>query len=145
MRRQGWKDSAGICWPHWWPFDRGIRGLSVRGGYGVQQGWALGPHMMSWPLISQVLVPEILDSFFKHHVLSLGLNFWLIKFPMKLVCFYVLITIYLLIIRHLFCTKVVLPLLEPTSLWDFLPWVLQCESHSKLNAEFAVKQACSDV
>lgn len=47
--------------------------------------------------------------------------------------FYVLNTIYLLIVTgHLFCTKKILPLLEPTLLWNFLLWVLQCEIHCKL-------------
>lgn len=43
--------------------------FSVRGGYEVQQGWALGPLKIGWQLVCQLLVPQILDSFFNNHVL----------------------------------------------------------------------------
>lgn len=105
----------------------------VREGYGVQQGWPLGHLMISWQLVCQVVVPQILDSFFKHYVSLWDSTFSWSSFPWNECVIYVLIRDYLLIIiGHLFFTKVVLVLLEPTLLWDFLLWVLRCESHSKL-------------
>lgn len=110
--------------------------FSVRGGYEVQQGWALGPLKIGWQLVCRLLVPQILDSFFNNHVLF-GTPHLVDQVSLKMsayLCFKynLFINCYRALVFHQSYRALVflLPFLEPTLLWNFLLRVLQCESHS---------------